>query len=442
MGVFKAYDIRGTYPDQIGQELSRKIGNAIATVLGKERLVVGRDMRPEGEKATAALVEGVTDAGVDVIDIGVCSTPANYFAIGYYEHPGGVMCTASHNPPGYTGFKVSRENVIPVGGDSGLADIETAVDAGNYLTAEKKGTVTTQDIWDDYAKHVLSFAEEIAPFKIVVDAGNAMIGKTGPPIFEQLPGEFIPMYFELDGTFPNHDANPLKLENLRDLQKRVIAEKADFGVCFDGDGDRCAFIDETAGVVTSDMVTALVARNVLAHEKGAAVIYDLRSSWATRDAIAELGGEPIRERVGHSFIKKTMREHNAPFGGELSGHYYFRDNYFADSGLIAMIKMLNVMSVEKKPMSELVAPLAKYTATGEINFEVDDKNAVIRKIADAFSDGRIDWLDGITVEYDDWWFNVRKSNTEPVLRLNLEASTPQQCDRMKARVVEVLTARL
>ena len=441
MGVFKAYDIRGTYPDQIDRELSRKIGNAIATVLGKERLVVGRDMRPEGEGATAALVQGITDAGVDVVDIGVCSTPANYFAIGYYGHPGGVMCTASHNPPGYTGFKVSRENVIPVGGDSGLADIEAAVDAGKYVTAEKKGSVTTQDVWDDYARHVLSFAGEIAPFKVVVDAGNGMIGKTGPPVFDKLPGEFIPMYFELDGTFPNHEANPLKLENLRDLQERVLAEKADLGACFDGDGDRCAFIDEKGAVVTSDMVTALIARDVLAHEKGAAVIYDLRSSWATRDAIAELGGKPIRERVGHAFIKQTMREHNAPFGGELSGHYYFRDNYFADSGLIAMIMTLNVMSMEKKPMSALVAPLAKYSATGEINFEVDDKDAVIRKIADAFSDGRIDWLDGITVEYDDWWFNVRKSNTEPVLRLNLEALTPDMCDQMKARVVEVLTQR-
>jgi len=440
MSVFKAYDIRGTYPDQIDERLSREIGNAIAQVLRKERLVVGRDMRPPGIPCTQALIDGILDAGVDVVDVGVVSTPAQYFAIGHYDQPGGVMCTASHNPAGYTGFKISRENVKPVGSETGLREIETLVEQKAHLSAPVRGKLTTLDIWDDYVKHVLAFAENISPFKIVVDAGNGMIGKAGPPVFDRLPGDFIPLYFELDGNFPNHDANPLKSENLRDLQKRVLAEKAHFGAAFDGDGDRCVLIDEKGNIVPCDIVTALISTEVLAREKGATIVYDLRSSWTTSETIRACGGVPVRERVGHAFIKNTMREHNAPFGGELSGHYYFRDNYFADNGLIALIKILNVLSTEKKPLSEFVGPLAKYSATGEINFEVHDKDAKIREIADLFSDGRSDRLDGITVEYDDWWFNVRMSNTEPVLRLNLEARTPELRDRHRDRLVRLLEA--
>ena len=440
MGVFKAYDIRGTYPDQIDEDLSRAIGNAIAQVLRKDCLVVGRDMRPPGVPCTSALIDGILDAGVNVVDVGVVSTPAQYFAIGHYDYPGGVMCTASHNPPGYTGFKISRENVRPVGSETGLREIETIVEEKSYQRAPVRGTLTALDVWEDYAKHVLSFTENIAPFRIVVDAGNGMIGKSGPPVFDRLPGEFIPLFFELDGNFPNHDANPLKAENVRDLQKKVLEEKADFGAAFDGDGDRCALIDEKGDIIPCDIVTALISMEVLAREKGATIVYDLRSSWTTSETIRSCGGVPVRERVGHAFIKDTMRRHNAPFGGELSGHYYFRDNYFADSGLIALIKILNVLSAERKPLSELVRPLAKYSATGEINFEVPDKEGKIREIADTFSDGRIDRLDGITVEYDDWWFNVRMSNTEPALRLNLEARTPALRDHHRDRLVQLLQA--
>ncbi|MFH0965587.1 MAG: phosphomannomutase/phosphoglucomutase [Planctomycetota bacterium] len=439
MGIFKAYDIRGMYPDEINEELSRAIGNATAQVLGKRRLVVGRDMRPAAEPCTQALIEGITDAGVDVVDIGLVSTPASYFAIGHYAFPGGVMCTASHNPPGYTGFKVSREEVKPVGSETGLHEIEELVSDKRYARAPRRGAVTTLDIWKNYEEHVLSFAEGIRPFRIAVDAGNGMVGKSGPPVFARLPGTFIGLYFELDGTFPNHEANPLKAENVRDLQRKVLEEKADLGAAFDGDGDRCAFIDEKGNMVGCDLVTALIGREFLSHEKGAAIVYDLRSSRATPETIRSAGGKPVRERVGHAFIKNTMREHNAPFGGELSGHYYFRDNFFADSGLIALVKMLNVLSSEGKTLSELVTPLLRYSATGEINFEVKDKDAKIQELARTFHDGKIDWLDGITVEYPDWWFNVRKSNTEPVLRLTLEAGTPQLRDKKKAELVKILS---
>ena len=438
MGIFKAYDIRGKYPSELNEDTARKIGNGVARIIGKGPVVVSRDMRLSSPAISKAVIEGITDAGFDVVDCGLLSSPANSFAIANYGYAGGVQVTASHNPSDYTGLKVSREDAIPIGYGTGLADVEKMIEAGDYRRADNKGAVTERDVTEDFTTHILKFAEDLGPLKIVVDASNGMQGKMAPPVFAKLRVSVIPMFFDLDGSFPNHESNPLKLENLQPLRERVIAEGADLGAMFDGDGDRCAFVDEKGDVVPCDLLTAVIAREVLAREKGAAIIYDLRSSKAAPEEVIKYGGKPVRERVGHAFIKARMRKENAPFGGELSGHYYFRDHFFADSGLLALIKVLNLVSAQRKPLSELVKPLRRYCSTGEINFRVEDQDAKIQEIADKFSDGSIDYLDGITVDYGDWWFNVRKSNTEPVLRLVLEGKTPTLADEGKARVLEVL----
>jgi len=438
MGIFKAYDIRGKYPSELNEDIARKIGNGVARVIGKGPIVVSRDMRLSSPAIARAVVEGVTDAGVDVVDCGLLSSPANSFAVANYGFPGGIQVTASHNPSDYTGFKVSREDAIPVGYDTGLADVEKMIEADDYVVVEDKGAVSQRDVAADFTAHILKFAEDIGPLKVVIDASNGMQGMMAPPVFAKLRVSVIPMFFDLDGSFPNHEPNPLKLENLEPLRKRVVAEGADLGAMFDGDGDRCALIDEKGRVVPCDLLTAVIAREILEREKGAAIIYDLRSSKAASEEIAKYGGKPIRERVGHAFIKARMRKENAPFGGELSGHYYFRDHFFADSGLLALIKVLNLLSAQRKSLSELVDPLRRYCSTGEINFRVDDQDAKIRQIAEQFSDGEIDYLDGITVDYGDWWFNVRKSNTEPVLRLVLEGKTAQLAEEGKARVLALL----
>ncbi|MEK7368340.1 MAG: phosphomannomutase/phosphoglucomutase, partial [Planctomycetota bacterium] len=363
-----------------------------------------------------ALIEGITSAGVNVTDIGVVSTDVTYFAVAKYGYDGSVAVTASHNPAEYNGFKVCREHAMPVGLETGLAKIRDIAMRPPLATAERPGRVTKKDIMKEYKEHVHSFIRQIRAMRIVVDAGNGMAGKMVPIIFKGLPIEIIPLYFELDGSFPNHEANPLKLENLRHLQELVREEKAQLGVAFDGDADRVAFVDEKGEAIGSDIITALIAREFLGEDKGATVVYDLRSSWAVKEEIVRNGGVPCREKVGHAFIKATMRERNAVFGGELSGHYYFRDNFYADSGMIAFIEILNILGRKRVSMSNLVAPLKKYFSSGEINFTVEDKDAKIDELARSFSDGKVDRLDGVTVEYRDWWFNVRKSNTEPRLR--------------------------
>ena len=436
--IFKSYDIRGKYPAQIGEGAARRIGVGLARFLATDSIVVGRDMRQMAESIAAALIEGIASTGTNVIDIGLVSTECTYFAIAHYGYGGGAMTTASHNPPEWIGFKLSREKAIPIGYDTGIANIAQNVLEGLPVTSSEKGQVERKDIFDDYVRHVMSFAEGIKPLRIVVDAGNAMAGKTVPLVAPHLPCEIVELYFELDGSFPNHEANPLEAENLVDLQAKVRETGADLGVAFDGDADRCAFVDEGGDVVPCDMVTALMARQILAKHPGEPIIYDLRSSWAVREEIAAGGGQPVRDRVGHAHIKATMRKKNAIYGGELSGHYYFRDNYFADSGLIAMIEMLNVLSAGDEPLSKLLAPLRRYHATGETNFEVKDQDAKLREIKNRFSDGAVDELDGVTVEYDDWWFNVRKSNTEPLLRLNLEGRTESLMKEGLSRVVSVI----
>ena len=444
MGIFKAYDIRGIYvaratrPDELDEELARKIGRATAQFLRAERMVISRDMRLSSPSLLEAATHGITEAGCDAVDIGLSSTPANYFAIAACGFDGGLQVTASHNPKEYNGFKVSGHEARPISEETGLPEIEKIVIEGKFKPPAKKGSVDKKDIRQDYKSHVLRFAEETTPLKIVIDAANGMGGLEIPLIFDQLPCEIIPLYFELDGTFPNHEANPLKYENLQDLQAKVREVGADFGVALDGDCDRCAYVDERGEIISSDLITALIAREVLAKEPGAKIIYDVRSSWAVKEEIERAGGIPEKGRVGHSFMKAALREKSAAFAGELSGHYYFRDNFYCDSASIGLIKVLNLLSKIKKPVSEIIAPLNRYFATGEINFEVENKAAMIEEVARRFSDGKQDFLDGITVEYEDWWFNVRESHTEALLRLNLEGKTQELMEEGKAKLTRLL----
>jgi len=440
MSIFKAYDIRGIYPDELDDELAYMIGRAYASYLSARTVAVSRDMRVSGPAVAKALRDGITAAGTDVVDAGMLSTPANYFAIGHYGYDGGIQVTASHNPAEYNGFKVSRENAIPMGYETGLADIERMITEGLPKPAGPRGSISKLDILEDYKKHVLSFAGgvQIAPLKVAIDTANGIMGKMLPSVLEDLPIEVVPLFFEVDGTFPNHEANPLKAENLVDLQAKVTEAGCDFGIAFDGDGDRTVYVDEAGQAVSSDLVTALVAREILAAEPGAKIVYDLRSSWAVPEEIRKAGGTPVRARVGHAFIKQILRDEGAPFAGELSGHFYFRDNFCADSGIISFLMVLRLLSTSGKSLKELVAPVKRYHATGEINFEVADKQAMINELARRFSDGRIDYLDGITVQYADWWFNVRPSNTEPLLRLILEAKTAEMRDEKRNMLEGIL----
>ena len=438
--VFKAYDIRGVYPSELDEKLSELVGGATARFLNPGSVVVTRDMRTSSESLAKGLIEGLVTAGANVLDAGVASTDANYFAIGYYRQGGGVQVTASHNPAQYNGFKISREQAIPLSYDTGLANIERLALGPALRPAEHRGKVEHKDILPDWKRHVLNFVRRMEPLNVVIDAGNGMAGKMLPPVLADLPLRVTDMYFKLDGTFPNHEANPLKEENLRDLQKAVREKGADLGVAFDGDADRCIFVDNTGAPVPCDLMTALLVGYLIGGGRKEAVVYDLRSSRVVAEEIRRFGGVPVRERVGHSFMKATMRQRNAAFGGELSGHFYWRENYFADSGAITMIQLLNVLSQVRKPLSELLQPLRRYHSTGEVNFDIEDKAGAIARLAAAYKDGRQDTLDGLSVDYDDWWFNVRPSNTEPKLRLILESKTQAQMEEKRDAVVKVIKA--
>jgi len=439
-GIFKAYDIRGLYPEELNEDMAKKIGNAFVQFLGAKKIAVGRDMRSHSPALRDAMVEGVTDAGCDVIDIGHATTPMVYFATGFLEVDGSLQVTASHNPGQYNGFKLSREKAIPLSNQTGIEVVEKIVVDNEYVTADRKGTVEERPVDEDYLNHVASVAEDIKPMKFVVDSGNGATGWFIERLFAKLPCEMVGLYIEPDGTFPNHEANPLKLDTLVDLQAKVRETGAAAGIAFDGDGDRCAFVDENGDFVPSDLLTALMVQHLLPQHPGSAVVYDLRSSWVVPETIKELGGVPLRERVGHSFMKKTLRDHNGFFGGELSGHYYFKKNYFADSGFMAMVEVMNILSKYDKPLSELIAPLKKYHATGEINFEVEDKDAKIKELAETYCDAEVDYLDGVTVQYKDWWFNVRPSNTEPLLRMTLEARERPLMEEKKAELISKIGA--
>lgn len=441
-GIFKAYDVRGVYPGELDETLARDIGLAFQHVLDASdrehgsAVVVSRDMRASSEPLSLALIDGLTAAGLDVIDIGLATTPMSYFAIGHLRTAGGIQVTASHNPGRYNGLKFSRHGARPVSGDSGIGLMEQAIAAGDLPQASSRGDVRRAEIFDAYGAHVLAHLRRPANarlLKVAVDAANGM-GTIYRPLLEALGIELVPLYFELDGTFPNHEANPLKLENLRDLSSLVRSSGADLGVCFDGDADRAAFVDESGLPVGSDLSTALIAGEILQREPGAAIVYDLRSSRAVAEYIREHGGEPVRERVGHSFIKATLRRRRAPFGGELAGHYYFRDNFHADCSLMAVIEILNLLWKSGRPMSELAGRVLRYAKSPEVNFEVEDKAAKLAELRAHYADGDIDTLDGVTVQYPDWWFNARPSNTEPYLRLVLEAATPEA---LEARLEEL-----
>lgn len=447
-GIFKAYDVRGIFPDELDTTIAHRIGRAFRAILDPEddrdgaQVVVSHDMRSSSLPLQAALVEGLLESGLDVIDVGLQPTPTNYFAIGHLGAAGGIQVTASHNPARYNGFKMSRRGARPVSGDHGIGHLETIVHSGHFPAAPtRRGVKTEADVTAAYAAHVLGHLRRPAGarrLKVAVDCANGM-GAVDRPILEQLGIELVPLYFELDGTFPNHEANPLKLENLRDLSKLVLDSGADLGIAFDGDADRAAFVDERGEPVGSDLSTALVAGELLSREPGKVVVYDLRSSHAVAELIAAKGGIPVRERVGHSFIKATLRERGGIFGGELAGHYYFRDNYYADCALMAVIEILNLLWKEGRPLSALVEPLTvKYRKTPEINFVVADKDGKIAQLAERYADAEIDYLDGITFTYPTWWANVRPSNTEPYLRLVLEASSDAELAARREELVELL----
>ncbi|MEE9394594.1 MAG: phosphomannomutase/phosphoglucomutase [Planctomycetota bacterium] len=441
MSVFKAYDVRGIYGDQIDEALAKKIGAAFVHLVGGGPLVVGRDMRDCAPSIAAAFIEGAREQGADVIDIGLASTPMTYYAIGSLGVNGGVQITASHNPSEYIGMKFCRKDCVPISYESGIKVLETACEKPQPapMAASEQGSLEERSITEGYVGHVTEWVGEPIKLKCVLDAGNGMAGLEMPPILKALDIESECLFFELDGTFPNHEANPLEEKNLQDVIKSVRASGADVGVAFDGDSDRCRFVDERGVVVANDVLTALIAIEMLRRQPQTAVVYDLRSSRVVAEEVKKAGGKPIKERVGHSFIKATMRANKASFGGELSGHYYFEKNFTSDNAAIAMLIVLDIMTRENKKLSELIAPLDRYPATGEINFDVEDKDGMIAKIRERYADGRINDLDGVTVEYDTWWFNVRKSNTEPKLRLNLEADDVATLEAKKVELVKMLS---
>ena len=446
-GIFKAYDVRGIYPTEIDETVAEKIGLAFRAVLdGKEdpetpaTVVVSRDMRIHGEPLSKALIEGLRRSGVDVVDIGLATTPMSYFAVGHLQADGGIQVTASHNPARYNGFKLSRREARPVSGTHGIPALEAKVTSGDLPEAARPGELRHAEVFDAYSENVLAHLrrpEGARRLTVAVDAANGM-GSLYRPLLEATGIELVPLYFELDGTFPNHEANPLKPENLRDLCRLVDERGADLGVAFDGDADRAAFVDERAEPVGSDLVTALIAGELLERSPGGAVIYDLRSSRAVAEHVREAGGVPVRERVGHSFMKATLREQGGIFGGELAGHYYFRENFYADCAILAVVEMLNLVWKAGRPLSEIVRPLLRYAKTPETNFEVEDKEGMIRRLGERYADADVDYLDGITIRYPTWWANVRPSNTEPLLRLVLEADTEDEMEAKKAELVALL----
>ncbi|MGH2828594.1 MAG: phosphomannomutase/phosphoglucomutase [Actinomycetota bacterium] len=434
--IFKAYDVRGVYPEELNEDVARRIGAAFARFVQHDRLVIGRDMRSSSPALSGAFAEGATAAGSTVVDIGEVSTDALYFASGKLDLPG-VMFTASHNPARYNGLKMCKARAVPIGSESGMAEIQ----AGAARPVEPTQPRTEEaDVLEDYAAHCRSFVDEttLKPLKLAIDAGNGMAGKTVPLVFEQLPFEVVPLYFELDGTFPNHPANPIEEDNIKDLRAAVLEHGCDAGIAFDGDADRMFLVDETAAPISGSLTTAMVARTLLSKSPGEKVIYNLICSWTVPEVITENRGVPIRTRVGHSFIKGVMAETGAIFGGEHSGHYYFRDNFRADSGMIAALLVLEAMSAADRPLSETLEPFRRYEDSGEINSEVSNQQFMIEELAKTYSDGKQDRTDGLTVEYEDWWFNCRASNTEPLLRLNLEARTRPLMETKRDEVLGVI----
>jgi phosphomannomutase len=427
--IFKAYDVRGVYGQDLTDEIAYRIGRAAAQYLNVNEIAVGRDMRVSSPQIAAALIRGITDQGVNVVDLGMLTTDGLYFAVGKFNYPAGAMVTASHNPGKYNGIKFCRDQARPISQDTGLAEMRDIAISGDFTELQNKGTVTKRDVIDAYVNHALSFIDgsKLKPLKVAIDAGNGMAGLIMPRVFEKLPCELVPLYFELDGTFPHHPASPIEPENMVDLQKLVREVGADVGAAFDGDADRMFPVDEHGNLVDGSMVTEIVTNSMLRKHPGSTILYNLIVSKSVPEIIEELGGKGLRTRVGHSFIKADMRRVNGIFGGEHSGHFYFRDNWFADSGLITLLIMLELISVENKPLSEIIKPLDHWVRSGEINSTISDTKTKLQALKERFGKEaqNVDELDGLTFDFGDWWFNVRPSNTEPLLRLNLEAKTPE-----------------
>jgi phosphomannomutase len=443
--IFKAYDVRGTYPDQVNEQAARAIGAAFVAYLQAKRIAVGRDMRLSSPDLAAAFIDGATVQGADVVDYGMIATDMLYFAVARDGHDGGVQITASHNPKQYNGMKMVRREAFPLSGEEGLSDIREMIARDNLPPpAARRGTVTTSDTLAPYVEHVMDFIDPgvVKPFNVVLDAGSGMGGLVAPKLFDRLPCRTTRLCFEIDGRFPNHEANPLIEENRRDIVERVLAEKADIGIAWDGDADRCFFIDGDGEFIPGDFITALLAEAFLLKHPGATIIYDLRASHAVRDVVAKYGSTSLMNRVGHAFFKRRMRETNAIFGGEVTGHYYFRDNFYADNGFIPALLMLELMSKKGLGLRELVEPLRRrYFISGEINTKLASMDLVPQKLEDIaaqYADGHQYKLDGLSVEYPDWHFNVRPSNTEPLLRLNLEATTPEKMAQKRDDVVGLI----
>ena len=440
--VFKAYDVRGIYPGELDEDGAYRIGRAYVETFEPKRIAVGHDMRVSSPAMAEAAMRGATAAGADVLDIGLVGTEMVYFAVGDLGLDGGIAVTASHNPKEYTGMKIVRRGALPVGGDSGLLDVRDRAADDPGPPAENPGSVEKHDVYPAFVERVLSFVdlETIRPLRVVIAAANGMAGAMLPPVLERLPIDAVRCYFEPDGTFPNHEPNPLLEENRQFIVAKVREEGADLGIAFDGDADRCFFVDETGEFVPGDFVTALLSEVMLEKEPGAKVIYDVRASWAVPDTVKKLGGIPLVNRVGHAFIKLRMREEGAVFGGEVSGHYYFRDFSQADSGVVPALLMLERISKGGRPLSELLEPFrSRYFLTGELNTPVTDVALKLQEVKERFGpDGKVTHIDGLEVWSEDWHMNVRPSNTEPLLRLNLEALDRDLMERKRDEVLAVV----
>jgi phosphomannomutase len=442
--VFKAYDVRGIYPDELDEEGAYAIGRAYVEEFEPRRIAVGHDMRLSSPVMTEAVMRGAAESGADVVDLGLVGTEMLYFAVGELGLDGGIAVTASHNPKEYTGMKIVRRGALPVGGDSGLLDIRARALSGAGARHETGpvGTITQEDIWPAFVERVLSFIDVTAldRLRVVIDAANGMAGAMLPPVLERLPIDVVRHFFEPDGSFPNHEPNPLLPENREFIVREVTEEAADLGVAFDGDADRCFFVDDTGEFVPGDFVTALLAESILAKEPGGKILYDVRASWAVPETIRRAGGVPLVNRVGHAFFKHRMREEGAVFGGEVSGHYYFRDFSQADSGVIPFLLMLELLSKRGEKLSETLRPFReRYFITGEINTPVADVALKLQELKERFgAEGKVSHLDGLSVDAEDWHMNVRPSNTEPLLRLNLEALSPELMERKRDEVLEVI----
>ncbi len=440
--IFGAYDIRGIYPTTLTDETAYRIGRGIVSFLKVPRVAVGRDMRVSSDTLAAHLMRGITDQGAEAVDLGLTTTDELYFAVGKFGYPAGVMTTASHNPADYNGFKICREDAIPLSADTGVDQIRDLAVAGTFEQPAHPGAVVKRDVTAEYVRHALSFVDvaNIKPLTIAVDAGNGMAGMIMPLVFEHLPGTLIPLYFELDGTFPNHPASPIEPKNTEVLRRTVVERHCDMGVAFDGDADRMFLIDEKGDLIGGDMTTALVAQSLLKKYPGSTILYNLICSRSVPEVIERNGGRAIRTRVGHSLIKPLMREEHAIFGGEHSGHFYFRDNWYADSGLIAFLVVLELVSQSGQTVSALLAPIDTRFRSGEVNSEVRDQAAKMREVEEHYAaqGAQIDHLDGVTVSFPTWWANVRPSNTEPLLRLNVEGDTRAEMERQRDEILAII----